>query len=345
MNRRHFLRRESVAGTAGALLVSPEPEPTLPDELTLIRVSRRAMATRFEVALPLGTPCALEAAEAALDLIEELEDQLTVYREESEVSRLNATAADRPVTVEPRLFELLVRSANLTRETGGAFDPATGAMTKAWGFFRREGRVPLPAELTAAREHSGSRHVVLDPEAKSVRFRRKGLEYNLGGIGKGYAVDRAAELLRERWGIRSALLHGGGSSVFAIGTPPGDPRGWPIAVSHPWNDTNLGTVRLIDEGFGTSAATFQFFEHNGRKLGHLLDPRTGWPASGTASASVVAPTAADADAISTAFFVLGADAAREFCRTHPDLAAIVLPDSDGADPVILDRAPSPRGPR
>ncbi len=326
MDRRRFLSRDS----AGVLLRPVEPEPAAAEELTLVRVSRRAMATRFEVALPLGTPFAVEAAEDALDLIDDLEAQLTVYRDDSEVSRLNAAAVEGPVAVEPRLFELLVRAAHITRETAGAFDAATGAVVKAWGFFRRDGRVPSPAERADSLARSGTRHVAFDPDAKTVKFRRRGLEFNLGGIGKGYALDRAAELLRDKWGVRSALLHGGGSSVYAIGTPPGDPRGWPVSLRHPWDDpATLGTVRLTDQGLGTSAATFQFFEYNGKKLGHLLDPRLGWPATGTASASAVAPTAADADAYSTAFFVLGQEASAAFCRSRPHLTAIVLPDGDG----------------
>lgn len=302
----------------------PEEPPRL-GNLTLVRVSRRAMATTFEIALPYGTPDAVEAAEDALDLIDDLEDQLTVYRDHSEVSRLNASAADGPVVVEDRLFDLLTDAAMLTNETAGAFDPATGALVKAWGFFKREGRVPPPVDLAAARECSGMRHVVLNVEKRTVKFRRRGLELNLGGIGKGYALDRAAELLRTKWGVTSALLHGGGSSVYALGSPP-NRSGWPVAIRHPSKKRSLGTVRLTDQGFGTSAATFQFFVYNGKKLGHLLDPRTGWPAAGTASASCVAPTAAAADALSTAFFVIGADAAIMHCRPRPELGAVVLPD-------------------
>jgi thiamine biosynthesis lipoprotein len=334
MNRRRFLRSKPVAGAVGSLLVpTPEPDP-VPGDLTLIRVSRRAMATRFEVALPYGTPDALAAAEDALDLIDDLEDRLTVYRDHSEVSRLNAAAARGPVEVEPDLFDLFASAAALTNETAGAFDIATGALVKAWGFFKREGRVPPPQELADARARSGTRHVILDAERRTVKYRRAGLEINLGGIGKGYALDLAADLLRSKWGVASALLHGGGSSVRAIGTPPGRPRGWAVAVRHPWDDARtLGTVWLRDEGFGTSAATFQYFEYNGRKLGHLLDPRTGWPAAGTASASVVAPTAAAADALSTALFVLGAAGAGAYCTPRPDLGAVVLPE-DGPPAVF-----------
>jgi thiamine biosynthesis lipoprotein len=225
------------------------------------------------------------------------------------------------------LFELFSRCAVWTKETAGAFDIATGALTKAWGFHRREGRVPPPRELVAAMRATGYRHVVLDAERRAVKFRVRGLELNLGAVGKGYALDRAAELLRTKWGVRSALLHGGGSSVYAIGAPPGDSRGWPVRLKHPNSPgQSLGTVYLRDAGLGTSAATFQFFEYNGRKLGHLIDPRSGWPASGTASASVVAPTAAEADAMSTAAFVLGAEGAQRLTRLRPALGAVVLPE-------------------
>jgi FAD:protein FMN transferase len=301
-------------------------EPASVADVAVLRASRRAMATLFEVLLPFGSPDAQQAAEAALDLIDDLEDQLTVYRDHSEVSRLNATAADGPVEVEAGLFELLERAAHLSRQTNGAFDIATGALIKAWGFYKRQGRVPTPAERASALTRTGTRFIALDRERRTVRYLRQGLEINLGGIGKGYALDRAAALLRREWAIGSALLHGGASSVRVLGTPPGQPRGWPVVIKHPWDaDRRLGTLYLADAAMGTSAATFQHFEYNGKKLGHLLDPRTGWPAEGVDQVSVVAPTAAEADALSTAFFVLGAEATARFCQTRPDIGVVLLP--------------------
>lgn len=290
--------------------------------LSLVRVSRRAMATTFEIAIPYGTPHAIDAGEAALDLIDRLEDQLTVYRETSEVSRLNGAGS---TVVESNLFDLLQRCASLTNETAGAFDAAAGSLIKCWGFYKREGRVPSAAELTAAMHRSGFRHVVLDATTRSVKFNRPGLELNLGAIGKGYALDQATELLRNDWGIRSALLHGGGSSVRAIGLPPTDLRGWRVAVRHPTDDSRtLGSVYLADQALGTSAATYQYFEYNGTRYGHVLDPRTGRPADGVVSASCVANSAAEADALSTAFFVTGEDWTADFCRSRERLGAIVL---------------------
>ncbi|MBX9625208.1 MAG: FAD:protein FMN transferase, partial [Gemmataceae bacterium] len=265
MNRRRFLRRPPVPVGVVALPALAD-EPLAPTEFALVRVSRRAMATRFEIALPYGTPDAVPAAEAALDLIDDLEDQLTVYRDHSEVSRLNAAAAAGPVVVEGRLFGLLEACAGWTRETEGAFDIATGALIKAWGFFQREGRVPAARDRNAAMARTGMRHVILNPESRSVKYRVPGLEINLGAVGKGYALDRAAELLRTDWGVTSALLHGGGSSVYAIGHPPGESRGWPVRLRHPSGDGSIGTVWLRDRGLGVSAATFQHFEYNGRKL-------------------------------------------------------------------------------
>jgi thiamine biosynthesis lipoprotein len=319
-----------------------DDEPDAPGEYALVRVSRRAMATTFEVAVPVGThPDPVAAAEDALDLIDDLEDRLTVYRDHSAVSRLNATAAGEFVPVEPHLFELLRRCAVWTRDTGGAFDVATGALTAAWGFHRRAAAVPPAAALVAAMRATGFRHVVLDEVRRAVKFRTAGLSLNFGAVGKGYAVDRAAELLRAKWGVRSALVHGGSSSVYAIGRPPGDPRGWPVRLRHPSEpDVSLGTVRLRDAGLGTSAATYQYFEYNGRRLGHVLDPRTGWPAADTPSASVVAPTAAEADAMSTAAFVLGADGAERLTRLRPALGAVVLGPipvgTSAADPAARD---------
>src|SRR5205814_5668047 len=185
MNRRRFLRPPQLAQTAGAVVgpltpLADDPPAGPPGSFALVRASRRAMATRFEVAIPYGFPDAIPAAEDALDLIDELEDQLTVFRDHSEVCRLNATAAAGPVVVEERLFDLFIRCSAWTRETEGGFDIATGALTKAWGFYRRQGRVPTAAELNTAMAKTGMRHVILNCEAGRVRFRVPGLEINLG---------------------------------------------------------------------------------------------------------------------------------------------------------------------
>src|SRR5262249_20681778 len=173
MHRRDFFHPRQLAHTAGQVLgaldelhslpAAAEPAPE-PEEFPLLRISRRAMATTFEVLLPLGLPEALTAAEAALDEIDRLETQLTVYRDSSEVSRLNARAATGPVPVEEGLFDLLNLAACINTQTDGAFDVTAGALIKAWGFFRGPRRVPGTAELRQVLQRMGMRHVVLDPE-------------------------------------------------------------------------------------------------------------------------------------------------------------------------------------
>jgi thiamine biosynthesis lipoprotein len=346
MNRREFLHPRHLARTAGQVLgalgeldSADAPQPAAED-VALLRLSRRAMATTFEILLPFGTPGAVEAAEEALDEIDRLEAQLTVYRDNSEVSALNRRAPMTWIPVEPRLFDLLALSARLSQETEGAFDISVGALIKAWGFFRRRGRVPSEQERAEVRRRIGMGHVRLDPERCAVHYDVSGLEINLGSIGKGYALDRAGELLRERRSLSSCLLHGGHSSVLALGVEPGQRRGWAVGLRHPWErERRLATVRLRDRALATSAATFQHLEYNGRKLGHILDPRTGWPAEGLASATALAPSAAEADALATAFFILGVEGARAYCARRPDVAAVLLPQQDDAQLVALNLAP------
>jgi len=341
MDRRDFLQPRQLVQSAGAMLgmagaLEANLEEGQPGDVALLRAARRAMATNFEIILPVGTPDALAIAESVFDEIDRLEQQLTVYRETSEVSRLNQLAADVPVPVEAGLFNLLCLAAQITEEAGGAYDIATGALVKAWGFYKGPRRVPADEQLANALSQIGMKHVVFDRTTRTVQFLRPGLEINLGSIGKGYALDRAASLLREESHLNCALLHGGHSSVYAIGTEPGNERGWTVGIRHPCQpDCRLGVVRLRDRALGTSAATFQHLDYNGRKLGHILDPRSGWPAEGMAGVTVVAPSAALADALSTAFFIMGVDASRTYCESHREIGAVLISARDPAVPVVV----------
>lgn len=283
------------------------------------------MGTVFELLLP-ACPAAVSLGYAILEEVERLEDRLTVYRETSEVSRINRLAAYQPVPVSGLLFDLLQLSATLHRQTYGAFDVTTGRLVRLWGFFRGPRRIPSAEEIAAALEVTGMQHIVLDPETRTVYYRKRGIELNLGSIGKGYALDCLTARL-ERAGIRSALMHCGYSSVMARGCAPGTARGWHIGLADPRDPSSrLASVWLKDRALATSAATFQHVEHEGKKLGHVLDPRSGWPAQGMLSVTVVAPRAAEADALSTAFFILGLEAAARYVREHPRVAVIALTD-------------------
>jgi thiamine biosynthesis lipoprotein len=308
-------------------------------------ITRRAMACDFTVLLHPLVAEPLAAANLAFAEIEALEELLSVYRPSSEMCRVNRHAFERPVRADGRLFELLERSAELARRTQGAFDVATGAMIRAWGFFDGNRRVPSPAEHAAALAACGMQHVTLEKADSVVRYQVPGLEVNLGSIGKGYAIDRAMRRMREEAGIDCALMIGGTSSMCALGSPWGDDNGWLIAIEDP-DDTSrsVATVRLRNRAIGTSSAASQFFDHEGRRYGHLLDPRTGRPAEQVASASAIAADAATADALATAFFVLGLDKTAEFCQNHADVAALIVLRNGEAGRPADSPAAQPPGP-
>lgn len=319
VRRRALLRGLNRAGA--------NPRPNTAPPAALLRAQRPAMGSYFEVALPANAPAALALAERALDRIEALEAQMTIYRDDSELAAINAHAHEQPIPVEPKLFGLLQRAIALSQATSGAYDVTSGALSLAWGFVRGPKRVPDPVTLAAARERSGFQRVTLDPARRTIHFQCPGIVLNLGSIGKGFALDEAAAIVREHWWPTPALLHGGHSSALAVGSPPDQFGGrWPIALRDPLSPARpLGTIHLRNRALGTSGNAFQTFTADGVEYGHILDPRTGSPAQVEAlSVTVLAPTAADADALSTAFTLLGPREAIRYCQLHPKVGAIFV---------------------
>jgi thiamine biosynthesis lipoprotein len=294
-----------------------------------VALARNAMATRFEIVLHGDDPVALRAAgEEALDEIDRIEAQLSLFRPTSEIAHLNARAARAPVRVSPALFRLLETARQLSLETAGAFDITVAPLVRCWGFMGGAGKVPHPDELAEARARIGMGLVELNPADLTVRFARDGVMLDLGAIGKGYALGRAAELLREA-GVTSALLHGGTSTVYGLGHPP-DQEAWQIAIEPPprggtrptatrpraagrptavgspgCGADTLDTIPLRDEALSVSAVWGKSFKAEERTFGHVLDPRSGQPVAGTLLAAVVLPSATETDALSTALLVLG----------------------------------------
>lgn len=364
LNRRDFLRnRADLRGIAAAAAVvdeaaspAPEPAPEPPPAAPLMCVARPAMACRFEVRISAADGHLVSAACAALDEVQRLEARLSAYRPSSDICRLNRHAADvgntgdfvgerpRPARLDAELFALLSLSARLSEKTGGCFDISAGALVKVWGFFKGPRRVPSDAEIAEALGRSGMRHLRLDPADKSVRFARAGVELNLGSIGKGHALDRAARVLTSRRGPSGEravnwLMHAGFSSLLASGSAegPGRPCGWWVTVRDPLDPQRaVARVRLGGGGpmggartpaaLSTSSAAYRYFLHEGRRYGHTLDPRTGRPAEGVRGVTVIAPTAAEADAYSTALMVMGPERARAFCAAHPRVRALMFPE-------------------
>lgn len=316
-------------------------DPTPADEECgyWIRVHRRAMACLFEITLAAEDGAFVPAARTALDEIDRLEDELSVFRETSTVSEVNRRAADQPVVVPPHLIDLLAACQRLHHETGGAFDITTMPLSRCWGFLRREGRLPDPDAIKAARAMVGFGAVQLSRDDGSVSFGRSGIELNLGAIGKGYALDRASLGLR-RSGVVHALLSAGRSSLLALG---GRGDGWRIDLVSPLVAGGaIAGLWLRNAAVGTSGAGEQFVIADGHRYGHVIDPRTGWPANGVVSASVVASDAASADALSTAFLVGGIDLAGRYCAEHRDVLAIITPDDESERTIVIGGHPGVR---
>jgi thiamine biosynthesis lipoprotein len=307
------------------------------------------MATKFEIALHGDDPVRLRAAaEEALDEIDRLEAQLSLYRPTSEISRLNAHAGEGPRKVEAGLFRLLERAHRHAMQTDGAFDITSGPLVRCWGFLGGTGHWPDPEAIEAARACVGMRFVELDPRGFAVELRRPGMILDLGAIGKGWAIDRAVEILKDA-GVTSAFVHGGTSTVYAIGTPPDQPA-WKVAIDAPQlgapapravatgSDPPPGVVALAelkDESLSVTAVWGKAIEVNGKRYGHVIDPRTGWPVSSSCLAAVVLPSATDTDALSTALLCLGPDGQDLLRRLYPDIRTLVASPLEGSSSVRI----------
>jgi FAD:protein FMN transferase len=308
------------------------------------------MGTRFELVLCGDDPVFLRAAgEEALDEVDRLEAQLSFYRPESELSGINARAAHEPVTVEPRFFALLERIASLSAATGGAFDVTVAPLMRCWGFVGGTGRPPDPEALAEVRRRVGMGNVALDPAARTVRFRMPGMSLDLGAVGKGYAVERAVALLREA-GVTAALLHAGTSTIAALGAPP-DADAWTVAIRCPPPAStreegqaegavptvpHLALACLRDRALSVSGAHGKSFTLDGRRFGHVIDPRTGHPVQGALLAALITGSPTDGDALSTALLTLGAAGLPLLQRHDPTARGLVLLDAEeGGEPTTV----------
>lgn len=298
----------------------------VPTAGSTVRVATRAMACEFSVIMNPGAHEQVTAVGDVLELVHEIESWLSIYRPGSAISELNRSAAVTPVHVMRPLFEILQTAQQLFVQTDGAFDVTTGAQVQLWRQCRAEKRVPSAEEIAEVLKCSGGQFLELDEQGCSVRFGATGLQLDPGAIGKGFALDEAASWLQKMEGVpESFLVHGGHSSLVARGEH-NNAGGWPVGVGNPLlTRQRLGTVLLKDQAMSTSGSNIQFFRHDGRRYGHILDPRTAMPTEGMLSATVFADSAAVADALSTAFFVLGVENAQKCCDNLPGVGAILVP--------------------
>ncbi len=294
--------------------------------------SRNAMGTVFTIYLYAQDQEQAEPSlDAAFEEIERLEETLSTYRATSEISRINRLAAKSAVTTDPEVFALLEKSLQYGRQSHGAFDVTVGPLMRAWGFFRGQGRYPTSEELRDSRENVGWEKVHLDPATRTVYFAAPGLELDLGAVGKGYAVDRVVKVLREA-GLESALIDAGSSTLHAMSAPPGK-NGWTVRVPMPGERSQtVSSVSLRNESLSTSGNYEKFFQLEGRKYCHVMDPRTGEPVQGVMQTTLIASDSTTTDALSNAMFVMGPEAGKQLLATLDHSRGLWALNEAGAGP-------------
>lgn len=318
-----YLARGALPARPLVAAVAPQPPAAGP-----VRRARVLMGTTLEITA--FGPDAAEAIGAAMDEVARLESILSHFRDDSELSRAVVAAVKGPVPIGDDLFACLFACERFWRASEGAFDPTVAPLVEAWGFKGGTGRMPTDGDLASALALVGFGHVHLDAERRTLAIDRDGVRLDLGAIGKGYAVDRAVDVLRAR-GIATALVNFSGN-MRAIGTPTGT-DGWPVLLRHPRDpEGSLGVVFLRDRAISTSGDYEKSFEVGGKRYHHILDPRTGRPSETACAATVLAPTATDADALSTTLCVLGPDRGREVGSSMAGVQALIVAEtSPGGD--------------
>ncbi len=284
------------------------------------RFSHQAMATTFEILIVHDDEhYARQAAAAAFDEVDRLEDELSRFRENTDITRINNLPAHQPLQVGLDVFECLQASAKMYSQTDGAFDVTVGSLVKCWRAEDGSPHTPSPQELERARLRTGTNLLELDEQEHTVQLSTSPVQVDLGGIGKGYAVDRVAALLGE-WSIETALISGGYSSVLAMEAPAGT-KGWPLTLSDPADHQHvLARPHLRAASLSGSGV---------QKGGHIINPRTGRPVQGRRAAWSSAPDATTADALSTAFMIMDLEEIKRYCSLHADVLALVILQDEG----------------
>ncbi|MCZ6768495.1 MAG: FAD:protein FMN transferase, partial [Acidobacteria bacterium] len=278
---------------------------TSQDDLVPERRAWTSMGTTLEATVyrpATARPLAQADLAAVYSAVIEIDQLMSLYLPDSELVALNAHAGAGTIEVSTPTLEVLRAAQHYARLSGGALDITVQPLVELWGFYRMERNwIPPEAKIQEALRQIGPDRINLDTAARTVVL-AAGSQLDLGSIAKGYAIDRAIEVLRAR-GVPAALIDLGGN-IGVLGQPP-DGRSWVVGIRHPRRDQLIGLLRLRSGAVATSGDYDRYFEVAGRRFSHLLDPRTGWPAEGMYSVTVVAPNATAADALSTAAFVLG----------------------------------------
>ena len=308
-------------------------------EVKLIKQTRMMMGTFAEVSIySHDEKTAGKAIEGALDEMERMDRIMSNYKNDSELSKVNKKAAKSPVPCNTELLDVIEQSQYYSELSGGAFDITVSPIVALWGFFREKGHVPPDKEIEKLLPAVSYKNIVVKKNAETkksgtVFFKDIKTQIDLGAIGKGYAVDKALEIIK-KCGIDNGCINLGGN-IYVLGTPSGK-NAWKIGVQHPRNkDEILGYLEIKNEATATSGDYERFFAFNGKRYSHIINPQTGRPVSGTIATTIVASTGTEVDALSTSVFVLGHEKGMELIKKIPNADALIAyEDKDGK--IVID---------
>jgi len=303
-------------------------------DIRLIKQTRMIMGTFAEVSIYSNDEkTAGNAIEGALDEMERMDRIMSNYKNDSELSKVNKKAAKSPVPCNAELLDVIEQSQYYSELSGGAFDITVSPIVTLWGFFSEKGHVPPDKEIEKLLPAVSYKNIVVKKSAETkksgtVFFKDMKTQIDLGAIGKGYAVDKALEIIK-KCGIDNGCINLGGN-IYVLGTPFGK-NAWKIGVQHPRDGNEiLGYLELENEATATSGDYERFFEFKGKRYSHIINPQTGRPVSGTIATTIVAPTGTAVDALSTIVFVLGHEKGMELIKKIPNAdAMIAYEDKDG----------------
>jgi thiamine biosynthesis lipoprotein len=303
-------------------VVSCQDSGTDSNPVALVRYaqSREVMGTFAEVMAFAADPdTAKKAVEAAYDRLADVNRRMSDYSDDSEIGRLNRQPAGEETVVSPETFFVLQKAMEVAKASGGAFDPTCRPLVQRWKHAGKENRLPEPHAIAATMQHVGWQKVTLDSHDRSVAVSVEGVQVDLGGIAKGYALDLAAAALKEA-GAQSGLVNVGGD-VIALGSQSGG-RPWRIGMKHPFQPGLFRTLAVCDRAVATSGVQQRFQVIDGKRYSHIVDPRTGQPAEQAPAVTVIAPDGLTADAWATVFSVLTVEEGRAMIESLPEIEAM-----------------------
>ena len=308
----------------------PPPAAIAPavDDGEVVELNAEAMGTEVQIVIRAEHDTRLQAEQAAKDAVAEIvriEALMTDWNETSELSAINRAAGDKPIHVARELLELLVRSKQISQITSGAFDVTYAGAGQFWDFKARPPHVPAPEVIAAAIQFIDYRQMVIDLDAGTAFLTRKGMRIGLGGIAKGYAVDQASALIRKVGFKHHAVKAGGDMKVSGRWNK----KLWSVAIRDPRDRQNvIGVLPVANTAISTSGDYERFFELDGVRYAHIIDPRTGYPVQHMRSVTIVAKEAWYSDGLAKGVFVLGVEKGMKLIEDLPDVEAVVI-DGDG----------------